>query len=397
MAATISAEPEAARPDDFSLVLGGPLFQLLRRVRLSDGALGLLHRRVLGAVLVLWAPIFVLAALGGELTGPGRTFLNDIGFQLRFLVTTPLLIIAEPVVHRRLRLLVSEFVTRGLVSATDVPRFEQAIRQAMRLRNSALAEALLLVFVYAGGLAFAVSRYEAMRAPAWYATPSTGGLAPAGWWLVLVSLPLLQFLLLRWALRLLIWARFLLRTARLDLDLDVTHPDRAGGLGFLSDSLAAFAPIAVALGVLFAGMIADRILFAGARLTDFQVQVVSGAVLILLAFAGPLAVFAPQLAHDKRLGLLAYGALGERYVRGFRAKWMGGGLPPDEPLVGSGDIQSLADLGNSYAAAEQTRFLPVRPATLVAFLAAFLAPMLPLLLTTMSLEKLIGQLVGLVL
>ena len=37
----------------------------------------------------------------------------------------------------------------------------------------------------------------------------------------------------------------------------------------------------------------------------------------------------------------------ERYVREFRGKWLRGGAAPDEPLVGSGDIQSLADRGNS--------------------------------------------------
>jgi hypothetical protein len=397
MAATVSvgAAPAAGREaDDFSLVLGGPLFQLLRRVRLADSALGLLHRRIAGAVLILWAPILVLSTLNGNVAGPGRTFFSDVGFQLRFLVAAPLLIFAELIVHRRLALIVGQFQLRGLVRAADAPRFEAARREAMRLRNSMLAEAALLAFVYAAGLLFAVRRYEAMPGPAWYA--SGGRLSPAGLWLVLVSLPLIQFLLLRWGLRLFIWARFLWRTSRLDLELNVNHPDKAAGLGFLGDSLAAFLPIAVAYGVLFAGMIADRIFFAGAKLTDFQLQVVGGAALLLVVFVGPLTVFAPRLERAKRLGLLAYGALGERYVREFRDKWLSGGAPPDEPLVGSADIQSLADLGNSFATAEQMRLAPVSILMLAAFVAAFLAPMLPLLLTMMSAEKLIGQLVGLV-
>ncbi len=232
---------------------------------------------------------------------------------------------------------------------------------------------------------------------AWYASGAGDGrLSPAGLWLVFVSLPLFQFLLLRWYFRLFIWARFLWRMARLDLDLNVTHPDRAAGLGFLGDSLAAFLPIAMAHGVLVSGVIADRIFFAGARLIDFKIQVFGTAVLLVVVFAGPLVVFAPHLARVKRLGLLAYGAVGERYVREFRDKWMRGGAPPDEPLVGSGDIQSLADLGNSFGNAEQTRFVPVTPWLLVAFVGGFIAPILPLLLTMMPLDKLLEQLVGLV-
>lgn len=388
-----AAEQEA---EDFSLVLGGPLFQLLRRARLSDDALGLLHRRMVMAVLVFWAPIVVLSALQGALVGPGQTFLNDIGMHLRLLVAAPLLIAAELVVHQRLKRMVGEFEVRGLVPPADLPRFRVAIAEAMRLRNSVFAEVLLLVFVYAAGLTFTLHRYEAMRGPAWYAPgPDGEELSPAGLWLVCVSLPLFQFLLLRWAFRLAIWTRFLWRTARLDLDLNVLHPDKAAGLGFLGGSLRAFAPIALATGVLFAGVIADRIFFTGARLMQFKLEIAGGAAALVVVFAGPLAVFALPLARTKRMGLLEYGALGETYVRGFRDKWMRG-PPPDEPLVGSGDIQSLADLGNSYGLASQTRLVPIAPTLVIAFVAAFLAPMLPLLLTMMSVEKLIDQVVGLV-
>jgi hypothetical protein len=338
-----------------------------------------------------------LAAWQGALVGPGRTVINDIGFQLRFLIAAPLLILAELVVHRRMRLIVGQFRARDLIGPGQAARFDDAVADALRWRDAALAEALLLVVVYAAGGLDTLHRYEALRGVAWYAAGAGGGrLSPAGLWLVFVSLPLIQFLLLRWYFRLLIWARFLWRVARLDLDLNVTHPDKAAGLGFLGDSLAAFLPIAVAHGVLFSGMIADRILFTGARLMDFKMQVLAGAVLLVLVFAGPLALFAPHLARVKRLGLLAYGALGERYVREFRDKWLRGGAPPDEELVGSGDIQSLADLGNSFANAEQMRFAPVTPRLLIAFLAAFLAPFLPLLLTVMSLDKLLDQLAGLV-
>lgn len=379
----------------FSLVPGGPLFRLLRRAHMADNELHLVQRRLALVVLVTWAPILALAGLAGALLGPGRTVINDIGFQLRFLVAAPLLILAELVVHQRMRLIVGQFRARDLIAPSQAARFDAAVAEALRWRDSTLAEVALLAFVYAAGGLFTLHRYEAMPGPAWYAA-GNGRVSAAGLWLVFVSLPLFQFLLLRWYLRLFIWARFLWRMARLNLDLNVTHPDRAGGLGFLGDSLAAFVPIAVAHGVLFSGTIADQILFTGARLTDFKWQILGGAVLVVLVFAGPLAVFAPHLARVKRMGLLAYGAVGERYVREFRDKWMRGGAPPDEPLVGSGDIQSLADLGNSFGNAEQMRFIPVTPWLIIAFIGGFIAPILPLLLTMMSLEKLLEQLAGLV-
>jgi len=393
-----AATPEATRytaPLGFDLVLGGPLYQSLRRVRLSDDVLGLSHRRIIAAILILWAPLVVLSALQGGLLGAGeRSFLRDVGFQLRFLVVVPLLMLAELIVHLRLRPIVDEFRVRSLVPPSQAPRFEAAVDEAIRWRNSALAEIILLAIVYGVGLLFTYSRYLAFGAGGWWADPA-GGLSLAGLWLVFVSLPLLQFLLLRWYFRLFLWARFLWRVSLLDLDLDVSHPDKSGGLGFLSGSLIAFMPISVAHGVLFAGMIADRIFLRGAKLPDFRWEIVGAAAFVLFIFAGPLLVFSPRLAHVKRTGLRRFGALGQSYVREFRAKWLAGSRP-DEPLVGSGDIQSLADLGNSYGGAVEMRIAPIRLSTAVNFVIAFLLPIAPLLLTVMPAEKLLEQAIGLV-
>lgn len=400
--AASTAQVQGARPlaerQGFSIVLGGPLYHAFRRAHLSDDAMGLVHRRIAAAILILWAPLVVLSALQGGLTGPvERSFLSDVGFQLRFLVVAPLLILSELVVHRFLRSTLHEFRARSLIPPNEEPRLEDALSEAARWRNSTLAEVVLLAAVYAVGLLFTRERYSALGTSGWYAAPAgRPGLSLAGLWLIFVSLPLLQFMLLRWYFRLFIWARFLWRVSRLDLDLDVIHPDRAGGLGFLSDSLNAFTPIALAHGVLFAGTITDRILYAGAKLADYEFVVLAGVIWLVLLFAGPLAVFAPRLEHVKRVGLRAYGALGQVYVREFRDKWLGSGPLPDEPILGSGDIQSLADLSNSFGAAEKMRIVPIRPLSALIFVLAFLLPIAPLLLTVMPAEKLVEKVVSLV-
>src|SRR3977135_2370496 len=93
-AAAFAGAPPAGE-ENFSLVLGGPLFQLLRRGRLSDDALHLVHRRIALAVLITWAPLLALSALQGGLIGSGGAmgFLNDVGANLRFLVVVSLLIL----------------------------------------------------------------------------------------------------------------------------------------------------------------------------------------------------------------------------------------------------------------------------------------------------------------
>jgi hypothetical protein len=111
---------------------------------------------------------------------------------------------------------------------------------------------------------------------------------------------------------------------------------------------------------------------------------------------GPLLVFSPQLASAKRSGLREYGTLAGRYVREFDVKWLRGGAPPDEPFVGRADIQSLADLANSFDVVRTTRIIPITRDPLLGLVVATLAPLVPLALTMMSLEDLLKKLFGMV-
>jgi hypothetical protein len=63
---SVSGEDVLRDPRDFSLVLGGPLFQLLRRSHLTDDALALLCQRIIVIALLAWLPLLVLSALEGQ-------------------------------------------------------------------------------------------------------------------------------------------------------------------------------------------------------------------------------------------------------------------------------------------------------------------------------------------
>jgi hypothetical protein len=394
------SEEVLREPGDFSLVLGGPLFQLLRRSHLSGDALELMRRRLLIIPLLAWLPLLVFSALEGQALG-GKVavpFLLDVETHVRFLVALPLLIAAEMVVHQRMRFVVSQFLERNLIPKSAVTRFEAAIASALWLRNSVLAEVLLIAFVYVVGVLIIWRHYTALAAATWYATPTVAGLqlSLTGMWYSYVSLPLYQFLLIRWYFRLFIWARFLWQVSRLDLSLVPTHPDRVGGLGFLANTVYAFMPLAVAHGAMLAGLLANRIFYLGATLPEFKIEIAVLVVFLLGVVLGPLLVFAPQLAQVKRTGNREYGTLAERYVREFDAKWLRGGAPADEALVGSADIQSLADLVNSFEVVRTMGITPVTKEAIFRLVAAILAPLVPLALTMMSLEELLKRLIGIV-
>jgi hypothetical protein len=213
-------------------------------------------------------------------------------------------------------------------------------------------------------------------------------------WYGYVSLPIFQILLLRWYFRAFIWARFLWHLSRIDLSLVPTHPDRVGGLGFLSNTVYAFVPLLLAHGALLAGLLGDRIYYLGAKLPDFMLEILLLVIFLMCVVLGPLLVFAPQLAQAKRLGIREYGTLAERYVREFDAKWLRSGAPADESLMGSGDIQSLADMGNSFEVVRTMRIAPFAKETILLLVAATVAPIAPLLLTMMPMEELLKKLFG---
>ena len=388
-------------PQDFSLILGGPLFQILRRAHLSDDALLMVRRRIVVISTLAWLPLLVLSAIEVRLLdgSVGVPFLFDVEVHVRYLAVLPLLIVAELVVHQRLRPLLQQFLERNLIPEGALPRFEAAVESAFRLRNSVLAEVLLIAFVYGFGI-LVVWRHSAIVATTtWYATPSPDGsaLSLAGMWYGFVSLPLFQFLLCRWYFRLFIWTRFLWQVSRIELSLVPTHPDRVGGLGFLANAAYAFAVLAVAHGTMVAGMVANRIFFLGSSLPQFKVEIAVVVAFVLVLLLGPLLVFTSQLAQAKRTGLREYGTLAERYVREFDAKWLRGGAPADEPLLGSADIQSLSDLGSSYDVVQTMRTTPVSKEAVLRLAAAVLVPIVPLVLTMMPWEELLKKLLGIIL
>ena len=396
-----TSERMSASPleEDFSIVLGGPLFQALRRAHLSGNVLELVRRRILVLSVVAWVPLLALSAVDGKAWGAevAVPFLYDVDAHLRFLVALPLLIVAELVVHQRMRPVVVQFVTMGLVRDAIRERFDAAIESAMRLRNSMLAEVLMIAIVYGVGILVVWRYYIALGAPTWYATPEGEGrrLYLAGWWYFLVSLPLFQFLLLRWYFRLFVWARFLWQVSRLDIAYAPMHPDRTGGIGFLSRIGYAFTPLLLAQGTLLAGMIANRIFFDGASLAQFKLEVFTFVAVMVGFVLAPLLVFVVPLSRAKRAGLRDYGHLAKDLVDEFDAKWLGG-RAHGESLVGSPDPSSLCDIAASFDVVREMRVVPITRDTVLQLVVMTLLPVGPLLLTMVSVEELLAQLLKIV-
>jgi hypothetical protein len=390
--------PLSARPPDFSLVLGGPLFQFYRRLHLSGDALQMLWRRVLVMTLFAWLPLLFLSvldghAIGGDIKIP---FLYDAETHARFLIALPALIIGELVVYRRITPLIRRFVDRDIIVTEDLPKLDAAVNSALRIRNSVTVELALLVLVYT--LGHWVWRSGAFDGSTWYAKPVDTHLhlTLPGYWYAFVSIPLFQFLLLRWYMRLTLWFRLLWQISRLNLHLSAAHPDGAGGIGFLRTSSYAFAPILFAEGTLLSGWIANRILYDGQPLKSFRLEMFGLVVFFLLCVLGPLLMFTPKLDIVKRRGSAQYGLLAVQYISAFEQKWLRGTASARSELLGTADIQSLADMGNSFTVVRKMSIILIGHEEIVLLTVATAAPLLPLTLSVFSLEELIMRLIKII-
>jgi hypothetical protein len=150
-----------------------------------------------------------------------------------------------------------------------------------------------------------------------------------------------------------------------------------------------FGLIVLAVSAAIAGVGANLIVFEGETLSAFERNVAFYILLVMAIFISPMFVFMGTLYRVKKKGQQEYSALAMDYVRAFDSKWLRDRVSPTEGLLGSPDIQSLADMVNSFSAIRQMMIVPLGRKNLLTFLVAAAIPFLPLLLLVLPAEDLI--------
>ena len=370
-----------------SLMEAGPGTNLLRHLKLNppmSGQAGMMFAVALMAVT--WLPLAILAAMeGNAFHGLPVPFVHDYAAHVRFLFAVPILVLAEIPIARRIRKTINHFLAANLIADSDVERFSDAITGAIRLRDSRIAE---LVLVVVAGIACWFTVHEGLSAGdgTWYQPTPDGPYSLAGLWFVFISTPIFQFLLLRWIYRMAVWTKFLWQLNKIDLLLTPTHPDGAGGLMFLGKAVVPFGSIMMALSAVVSASVATKVLSTGARLDSYWPICVTLMALAMIIFVGPLLIFVPRLMEVKHRGLAEYGILASRYTQLFDRKWIPAATTADEPLLGTGDIRSLADLGKSFEFVRKMKFIPIDHTDIIAILIPAALPGLPLVATEVPLS-----------
>jgi len=378
-------DPEGIHIHRLLLMEGGPLYRIQKAVGLGRERARITIKIATYLPLLTWVPLLVLSAIQGTAWGSSvrMTFLGDFGAYTRFLLAIPLLLAAETVVGPLIADAAEHFIISGVVGPKDYRAFDSAVEKALRLRDSVLAELIMLIAGYC--LSVTGFKETAVEAPTWFAARTAGdaSMTLAGWWLIVFCIPLFQFLILRWLWRTFLWFQFLHRVSKLDLNLYPTHPDESGGIGFVGHAQRLFSILLFSYSIGAVGVLANEIVYDKIPLKNFAAVIAAYVIIALIVILAPLMVFSGKLIKLKRIGLEEYGKLGTSYTGSFHRKWINNDPPNDDPLLGTSDIQSLADLGNSYAMIVHMNVLPVNPRTPIQLAAASLIPLLPLLFTVM--------------
>lgn len=390
-------ERETVVPEGFALFEDGPFLQLVRRLPVLKPLVESPARRALAAVAITWLPLLVLSIHSGlALHGSPLPFLKDIQTQIRMLVTLPLYIVAGHEVHRIITPAMTLFVKRGVVRDDEREKFTRILRTASGWNHSVVLRFAVIAIILFFGYAFWKQELASRQLSAWYDEQGTSDVTftLAGSWFICIANPILQYLQLLWFLRLLLYAVMLARIAALDLHLVATHPDRAGGIGFLGSTVYGFTELLVAEGAAMAGVLANRIFHEGRPLTLFTVDIAFTTVIVAILVLGPMCVFTPRLLKARRQGQAEYGDVSNRYVRAFEEAWVVGKAEAEgRELLGASDVQSLADMANSYQVVVQMRPVPFSNLTALEVVGSFLLPISPLLLTVIPIEDLVMKLI----
>jgi hypothetical protein len=387
----IKTDPALTTAAEVSLVRGGPFYRAQQALRLIHPNQWNLTRRIIVLIAVSWFPLVLITAI---LNPAGLlSLVKEYRIYARFLIAVPVLLIGESFMESRFRLVMNHIRQAGLLDSSDLVQIDSVIARLIRVRDSFLPELVVLVLL----IVHTATSYKGLvDATPWLGERTDGGLrlTVAGWYAVLVSAPLFQFLLGLGLWRWLLWTYFAFRLSRQNLRLVATHPDGHGGLGFLGLTVAAFAPIALAATAVIGATWRNEILHQGAHLMDFKLQAIALAVVIALVALGPLLFFVPRLAALRRKGVLEYGILGQLHSVEFEEKWIHHRTGHEAEFLQAPDSSALADFDRSYETILELKPFPADRGALYALVAAVAIPMLPPVLAQIPLIVVLKDLLG---
>jgi hypothetical protein len=322
-------------------------------------------------------------------------FLEDFTTHARLILVIPLLIFSEHSVDTRIQELTAQFFKSGILGENDLPAYDRLKKKVKILSDATIADWVMLFIVIAN----IVIRWmrNVQHSSIWLVNPDAQGghISWAGSWFVFFSLPILQYILLRWIWRWIIWVIYFTKISRMPLQLTPSHPDKAGGIGFLGIPPAPFLSVTLAMSILFSTTVAAKVFWFHDRLPVYYPVMIGFAILSIVINVLPLIVYMKPLSIQRRKGIFDYSMMIQNHHREFEKKWLG--KTDVSGLLGSQDASSTTDLNSTFDAVLSMRLVPFNLKTMLSSIVIAVLPMLPLLAFEYDwmdiLKKVVGMLI----
>ena len=378
--------------DDFSLTESGLFYKLLVKIGLDGGKPNYLVKRSLILICVTWIPLVILSAFQNVLIGDRVEipFLYDITTYFRFLVVLPLLIFAEKSVDFRLNEFIDQFFDAGIIDESDRPLYMKFRASCKKLADSLVADIIILAVIIIN-ITIRWKSGPGETTTFWMKLPDGPDTGPswAGAYFLIISMPIVQFILLRWLWRWVIWFIFFLKISKLPLRLRPAHADEAGGIGFLGTPPGPFLAVTFAIAILFSSAILSQVILLKHKLPEFYIAMGAFIVLSIILNILPLFVFLKPLVACRRQAILDYSALITRHHNHFDEKWINSKEP--ESLLGNPDPSSTADINAVFQTVKSMKTMPFDIKTMASSILISALPMLPLFALQYSVAEILKQ------
>lgn len=370
--------PAAAAPAEVSIIRGGPFYRVQHAVGLIREDHWNLGRRTTLLIVIGWLPLLLITLLT-NFRGL-HSFLTDYRVHARLLIAVPALLFGEIYMESRLRGVLIHLRKSGLLDAPDMAHMHGVVADVVRARDAWLPELAVLVLL----IVHTIVSYKGLVGDTPWLAQVAGDairLTAAGWYAVVVSAPLFQFLLGLGLWKWLLWTFFAFKLSRRKLLVVATHPDEHGGLGFLGLTASAFAPVAFAATSVIAATWRYDIVHHGAKLMDFKLPAIALLAIIAVIALGPLVFFIPRLMALRRQGILEYGILAQLHSAEFHEKWISHREGHEAEFLAAPESSTLNNFGNVYEKIKALKPFPADAGSLYILAAAVAIPALPVVLT----------------
>ncbi len=371
-----------------NFVWGGPVHKLQLRLKLEKEPASVVKRKIIFFSLFAWIPLLLICIVQSTAWNPSLkiSLLTDYVVWARFFVALPILFMSESLINLHVGDSLAHFLKSGIIAENNISEYESLLTKLNKIKDSKITEIIILISAYAIVLLFWWNADQKKFLLTWL-FDSKGVMNAAGYWYYFVSAPLFSFFLYRMLFKFFLWVGFLFKISKMDLNLYPTDPDLCAGLRFLGVAQIFFGLIGLAQSCVASAEIAKWILTNNYQLSDYYVIIASNILVSTFLFFSPILLFMGKLSRTKLKGMMDYGVVAHKYIRSFDNKWVKGNNPDKEQILGTSDIQSLADLFNSYQVVEKMRLIPMDMYQIIYLILIVGVPFLPLITFVIPLNE----------